>query len=169
MKKRQIDDVFNCHFGAVTSLDWNYNDNFIASSSSTGDIIVHNFNNKIPISSFSSQNSTGVKMVKFQPQSSNIIASASNDGSVGIWDILRKQQQFNFEEIHNSRVTSVCFSPQNPILVCSGSLDKTIIFYDVQNNKKLKTLNCDTPITSIAFHSNGHNLACESASRAQYD
>lgn len=63
-----------------------------------------------------------------------------------------------FNNGKKSSTTSVSFSSFNPALLASSSMDETLSFYDIHEKKSVKVINCEEPLTSINFHSDGHTL-----------
>ncbi|EAS04549.1 cytochrome d1 heme domain protein (macronuclear) [Tetrahymena thermophila SB210] len=155
LKNQCIAKTYSNHFGGVTCVDWHQNDYILASSSQVGDIFLYNTENDQQVATFSENNS--VQQIKFSPQRNNYLASCCGDGRVSFWDVNTKQQIAVFQN-HQSKVNSVTFSPHNRVLATSASLDATINLYDINEKKVVKKLSCDSPITSLAFHSDGYTL-----------
>ncbi|KAL4455475.1 hypothetical protein ABPG74_012627 [Tetrahymena malaccensis] len=155
LKNQCIAKTYSNHFGGVTCVDWHQNDYILASSSQVGDIFLYNTENDQQVATFSENNS--VQQIKFSPQRNNYLASCCGDGRVSFWDINTKQQFAVFQN-HQSKVNAVTFSPQNRVLATSASLDATINLYDINEKKVVKKLQCDSPITSLAFNHDGFTL-----------
>lgn len=88
-----------------------------------------------------------------------MVGSAHEDGSVFLWDCKRQQQMYKQTQAHTQMCSGVTFSPVNHLLMCSVGLDNKIQFYDINDKKIVKNLNCDVPISSIAFNADGHTVA----------
>jgi len=159
LKKRTLLSSHKYHFGSITSVHWNLDDSLIASSSLTGDIVLHNVKHETQTANFNQKGSQGIKMIKFSPFMANCIASAGMDGSVFVWDINTRQPSATFLNNHSSRVNAVSFSSHNPVLMCSAGLDQTVNFYDIRDRKVVKTLTTDAPLTALAFNNDGHTIA----------
>lgn len=139
LKSKNLQFKYKTHFGPITSLDWNINDYILASSSLTGDIVLHNINNTngLPIANFNQKASGGIKVIRFSPFVKELLGSGSNEGVVSIWDINKRNYSCTFNMAHNKKVTSLAFSPNNQALLCSTGIDQNIQFYDINAKKYL--------------------------------
>eukprot|EP01017_Pseudomicrothorax_dubius_P024493 TRINITY_DN2602_c0_g1_i2.p1 TRINITY_DN2602_c0_g1~~TRINITY_DN2602_c0_g1_i2.p1 ORF type:complete len:371 (+),score=30.17 TRINITY_DN2602_c0_g1_i2:159-1271(+) len=159
LKRRALSNSFKSHLAGITSVAWNGNDTILASSSLSGDIILHNVSSGIPIANFTQKNSQGVRMVRYATQRKNVLASAGNDGTVQLWDITARSTIVSFTGAHSSRVSAIAFSPFKDVLLSSASLDQKVHFFDISERKVVKTLSTESPLTSLAFHADGHTIA----------
>jgi WD40 repeat protein len=64
-----------------------------------------------------------------------------------------------FANSHSAACNSLSFSPVNHLLLCSAGEDCKIKFYDIQEARIVKTINTDTPLTSLSFNGDGHTIA----------
>mmetsp|Transcript_15690 Transcript_15690/g.28620 ORF Transcript_15690/g.28620 Transcript_15690/m.28620 type:complete len:565 (+) Transcript_15690:932-2626(+) len=168
LKKKELTSCFNSHSGAVLSLAWNYVDSHLASSSASGEIMLHSIISGVAVATFRPRDSLGIKSICFSPFRRQIIAAGAETGSLYLWDTNSRNLASTFTEVHNSPISSVAFSPVNHLLLCSAGLDQRIQFYDSNDRKVVKTIDTEGPLTSLAFNSDGHTIAAGTLYGAVY-
>lgn len=159
LRKKEVLTSFNHHTDSVSCVAWNYTDQQIASSSLSGEIVLHSLLTKVAVSNFKQRGSAGIKVIQFSPFKKQTLGSGSENGSVYIWDCTSRSVVCSFPNFHNSPVTGLAFSSVNHMLMCTSGLDQRIQFYDTQDKKLVKTIEVDAPLTCISFCSDGHTLA----------
>ncbi|KAI9143038.1 WD40-repeat-containing domain protein [Paraphysoderma sedebokerense] len=89
-----------------------------------------------------------------------ILSAAAEDGSVHFWDTNRSASPTqSFHNAHLDSATSLAFSPYNKFLMSTCGLDRKIVLYDVERSGIVKTIATESPLSSIAFKSDGVTLA----------
>lgn len=82
------------------------------------------------------------------------IISFSDDKTTALWDIPSEKQILSFDE-HNDYIRAGAVSPVSPDIFASGSYDRTVNLYDTRTNKKIFTVNHDSPVESVLFLPSG--------------
>lgn len=159
LRKKEVSASFNHHTDSVSCVTWNYTDQQIASSSLSGEIIIHSLLTKVAVANFKQRGSAGIKVIQFSPFKKQVLGVGSENGSVYIWDTNSRSVISSFLSSHNSPVTGLAFSAVNDMLMCTSGLDQRINFYDTQDKKLVKTIEADAPLTCISFCTDGHTLA----------
>jgi WD40 repeat protein len=142
----------------VTSMCFNSDSSILTAGTFKGEIL--NFN--IPTMSKSNaklQLNSKINYVKYSPFYSNYIAACALDGSVKIIDTTTGNVINNFVGYHQGEATGICDSPINKLFLSSVGIDNKINFYDIQAKKHIKTINTNTPLTSVSFNIDGQTIA----------
>ena len=86
--------------------------------------------------------------------------------SFRVWDISSKKNKKVFNEIDPKKASATCLaiSPVKPTLLACSSIASTLTFFDINEEKRIKTISTESPLTSVAFHDNGHTFAVGGAS-----
>ena len=159
LRKKEVTASFNHHTDSVSCVAWNCTDQQIASSSLSGEIVMHSLLTKVAVANCKQRGSAGIKVIQFSPFKKQMLGAGSENGSVYIWDTNTRTVASSFMNAHNSPVTGLAFSAVNDMLMCTGGLDQRINFYDTQDKKIVKTIEVDAPLTCISFCPDGHTLA----------
>lgn len=163
VKSRTAKRTYKDHFHAVTCCQFNYNDNFIASATDHGEILLLNVQKGDSFSLGGHDDPQAIRSLGYSYFSRSLLASVSDSGTVCLWDTKERKMLKKFQD-HKAPSTCLAFSPLNDMLLCSCGLDKRIIFYDVTGKKTVKTINTEGPITSCDFFNDGCTVAAGSAS-----
>ncbi|CAD8093613.1 unnamed protein product [Paramecium primaurelia] len=155
LKKKTIQSHLKGHYSQINSLHWNSADTLIASASNVGDILVHDVNTQIAVSTFNLKGSKtpGFKAVKFM--SKNLLCSGSNDGSVTIFDLNKNEYHCNFSSQHTSKVTGLSVTQS---LVCSVGTDQKCYLYSIVDKKVTHTIACENPLNSVAMQNDDYSV-----------
>lgn len=159
MKIQKSKIVFIKHTTEVTCLQFNWNDSYIASASSNGNIILHNILKNDEHMLYSPSIPECVNALQFSYVKKSILGTVSTNGSLSLWDINESKLLHNFKQSHNSPATGIAFSPVNHLLLATVGLDKRLICYDPQLKSCIKTYRTEAPLTAIDFMNDGITLA----------
>ena len=158
MRRKELSQSLRAHNGPVTSVVWSAGDAFLASGSTSGDIVLHSQTTGVEVSRLR-KDGQGIKCVQYSALQEHVLASCNEAGSVVVWDTTRRVVDVHFPNAHNSPATGLAFSPVNKLLLCSSGLDQRLLFYDIQEKKLIKTLDSDSPLTCLAFNADGFTVA----------
>ena len=102
----------------------------------------------------------GIRCVKFSPFRESTVCAACDDGAIQLWD-LRTQNMLSLHEKdgHEDACSAIAFSTVNKLLLCSVGIDRSIKFYDINEKKNIKAIKTESPLTALAFYSDGHTIA----------
>jgi hypothetical protein len=118
------------------------------------------------VASLKHKGTDAVKVIQFSPHKKHLLAAACGSGIVCVWDTNLRTLGAVYYGAHSSQVSSVSFSPANHLLLCSIGLDQRISFFDSAMQRSVKTIEANAPLTSLAFHRDGANLAVGTLSGA---
>ena len=158
LRKRESTMNFSDHTEAVTCVAWNAIDSQLASSSMSGEIILHSLLTGVSVANFKYRGSGGIKKIAYSPFKRHYLGAASENGSVYVWDCNSRSSVCNFATTHNSPVTGLAFSAVNHMLLCTSGLDQKIQFFDIHEKRPVKTMETDSPITCLSFYGDGHTI-----------
>ncbi|XP_064615225.1 protein NEDD1-like [Liolophura sinensis] len=158
-KKKLYKKTYMDHKGPVTSVQFNWNDTYIASGSDSGEIILHSVVTGQSCSPLVAPNSQAVRQVQYSYYEKSILASASDDGSISLWDASARRLLHSFNQGHHAPASGVAFSPLNALLLCSVGLDKRILLCDTRGRKIMNTITTESPLTSIDMKNDGSTVA----------
>lgn len=142
----------------VTSICFNSDSSILTAGTFKGEIM--NFN--IPTMSKSNakiQLNSKINLIRYSPFYSTYVASSLMDGTIKIIDTTTGNIVTNFAGYHQGAATGICFSPINKLFLSSVGVDNRVNFYDVLAKKHIKTINTTSPLTSIAFNTDGQTIA----------
>lgn len=109
---------------------------------------------------FKIQLNVSITYLKYSPLLPDTIGISTEDGSVKILDLISGELKCNLTGYHLGAVTSLAFSPVSKVFFGSCGLDGKIYFFDINETKLIKTLNINTPLTSLAFNNEGNQIIC---------
>lgn len=147
------------HNSKVKSIDVN-DKNLIVSGSHNGMITVHNLDVSNPVQPLMKWQSTqSISKTRLSKLKSDIVCYASESGELSLLDINSANTSLNTFEGHSSMITGISFSYIHDALLVSCSLDKQINFWDINDNKVVRNMNIEDPVTAMDFLHNGYYLA----------
>lgn len=158
MRRKELSQSLRTHSGPVTSVVWSSGDAFLASGSTSGDIVLHSQTTGVEVARLR-KDGQGIKSVQYSMLEEHVLASCNEAGSVAVWDTSRRVVDVHFPNAHNSPATGLAFSPVNKLLLCSSGLDQRLLFYDIKEKKLIKMLDSDAPLTCLAFNADGWTVA----------
>ena len=145
----------------VTALACNYNDQYIAAGTQSGQIfLLNNVTKQIsaPLKAKTVQRHE-VTSLKYSQQRKSRLASSCQSGAVAFWDCNANAMIQQFVE-HSAPCTGIALSPINETLAGSCGLDKKVILYDVERNAVInKDIKTEEPLTAIEIFPDGKTVA----------
>ncbi|XP_072025413.1 protein NEDD1-like [Amphiura filiformis] len=162
IRNRKLKKTYKGHTSAVTCVTLNWNDTYMASGASNGDIILHNVVSGQASSALLTPKVQTIRELEYSHFKKSLLASVSDDGSLSLWDTNARKALHTFKDAHKASATSLSFSPVNDMLLTSVGLDKRIVCYDVVGKNAIKTISVESPLTCIAFMHDGATLAAGS-------
>ncbi|EEY60534.1 uncharacterized protein PITG_13253 [Phytophthora infestans T30-4] len=165
LKTQETMQTYNISASVVTSVAFSgYKDEFIVGGSASGAISVCDVQTAETAGFLTVDPAHGVhKVMAIQasphPYARHTLGSTYSDGSVRVWDLSTGQLKAEFVRQHEAPATSLTLSPVSKVLLATGGLDGRVIFYDTLQRKKLRSLDLEQPVSSLALCADGKTLA----------
>ncbi|KAF4129298.1 WD domain G-beta repeat domain-containing protein [Phytophthora infestans] len=165
LKTQETMQTYNISASVVTSVAFSgYKDEFIVGGSASGAISVCDVQTAETAGFLTVDPAHGVhKVMTIQasphPYARHTLGSTYSDGSVRVWDLSTGQLKAEFVRQHEAPATSLTLSPVSKVLLATGGLDGRVIFYDTLQRKKLRSLDLEQPVSSLALCADGKTLA----------
>ena len=134
LKKSVVVRDFKDHTDCVNCLVFNEGDRYLATASSSGDIIIYNFESYQLSARMRPNHTQGILSLNYSMHKPHLLASAGEDGSVHVWDTTRSKILCSFHE-HNAPCISAQWTSLNEVLLISAGLDKKIFLYDIEERR----------------------------------
>ncbi|XP_061898619.1 protein NEDD1 isoform X1 [Entelurus aequoreus] len=159
------------HKEDVTCVSFNTNDSFVASGSTSGDLVIHSLTTNLSSKAFGHGNQQPIHDLRLSILKRALLGSVSDSGTVVLWDANTQKELQVFDSAHKAPSTGITFSPASDLLVASVGLDKKIICFDTASKKVLRTIRVESPLTSVDFVPDGSGLVVGSTQGKifQYD
>ena len=97
--------------------------------------------------------------IVWSPDGNVLASSGSHDATVRIWNT-KTGMTLRTLKGHKGYTAWLTWSPDSTTLVVTGGSSGFVTFWDVNNNKQIKTVECGTPVTSVAWSPDGRYVAC---------
>ncbi|KAG9345654.1 hypothetical protein JZ751_008798 [Albula glossodonta] len=159
LKTKKLHRTLQDHKQEVTCVSFNGSDSYIASGSTSGDIILHSITTNLSSKPFGLGPNQPVHDLKYSYVKRSLLGSVSDGGSVVLWDANTQKELHVFEGAHKAPASGLAFSPANDLLFVTVGLDKKIICYDTSSKIVLRSMRVESPLTSIDFMPDGAGLA----------
>jgi WD40 repeat protein len=140
-----------------TSISFNLENTLLACGTYNGALNIYDIVNS-PTLINTYNNYSKINMLKFSHFNNNLLAYTTIDGGVTTYDANVGKMIIKFND-HSDYATGICYSSVNKLLLCSVGLDCKINFYDVAENKSIKPIIADSPLTAISFAPDGYTIA----------
>ncbi|MBN3272594.1 NEDD1 protein, partial [Polyodon spathula] len=163
LKSKKLHRSLKDHKDVVTCVSFNGNDSYIASGSTSGEIILHSITTNLSSTPFGHGSTQPIQDLKYSSVKKSLMGSVSDSGTVVLWDANTQKPQHTFESAHKAPACGLCFSPANELLFVTVGLDKRIICYDTSSKKVLRGMVAESPLTAIDFMPDGAVLAVGSS------
>nr|XP_046165661.1 protein NEDD1-like isoform X3 [Oncorhynchus gorbuscha] len=156
------------HKEEVTCVSFNGSDSYIASGSTSGDIILHSITTNLSSNAFGHGINQPIHDLKYSVVKRSLLGSVSDSGSVVLWDANTQKELHVFNGAHKAPASGLAFSPANDLLFVTVGLDKKIIFYDTSSKIILRSMCVESPLTAIDFTPDGAGLVVGSTQGRLY-
>ncbi|CAG8585328.1 2865_t:CDS:10 [Acaulospora morrowiae] len=149
-------DPLKGHRSDITCIDLNVDEAIVASSSSSGHILVHNRLKSNTCDNLTVLTKQPINVLEYSFFKRGLLAAGGDDGSLRLWDTSVSTTALQtFENVHHFAIRGIAFSPFNSHLMCSAGLDNHIVLYDVGKKSTLKTIYTETHLTALGFKTDG--------------
>ncbi|KAG8012963.1 Protein NEDD1 [Nibea albiflora] len=171
LKTKRLHRSLKDHKEEVTCVSFNANDSYIASGSTSGDLVLHSLTTNLSSKAFGHGNNQPVHDLRLSALKRSLLGSVSDSGTVVLWDSNTQKEIHVFDSAHKAPGSGLAFSPASELLVVSVGLDKKIICYDTASKIVLRSIRVDSPLTSVDFSLDGTGLVVGSTQGKiyQYD
>ncbi|XP_069085627.1 protein NEDD1-like isoform X2 [Pleurodeles waltl] len=163
LKSRRLHRSLKDHKDEVTCVRFNGNDGYIASGSTSGEIILHSVTTNLSSAPFGHGSTQPIRHLKYSVIKKSLLGSVSDSGNVTLWDVNSQNSCHIFDSAHKAPATEICFSPVNDLLFATTGLDKRIIFYDTASKKVVKAAVAESPLTAVEFLPDGLSVTVGSS------
>ncbi|XP_028814818.1 protein NEDD1 isoform X2 [Denticeps clupeoides] len=158
LKTKRLHRTLKDHKEEVTCVSFNGSDGYIASGSTSGDIILHSVTTNLSSKAFGHGSDEPIHDLKYSVVKRSLLGSVSDSGSVVLWDANTQKELHAFETAHKAPTSGLAFSPANDLLFVTVGLDKKVICYDTSSKIILRSVRVEAPLTAIDFMPDGASL-----------
>nr|XP_019968172.1 PREDICTED: protein NEDD1 isoform X1 [Paralichthys olivaceus] len=171
LKTKRLHRSLKDHREEVTCVSFNANDSYIASGSTSGDLVLHSLTTNQSSKAFGHGSNQPIHDLKLSALKRSLLGTVSDSGAVVLWDSNTQKELHVFDSAHKAPGSGLAFSPASELLVVSVGLDKKIVCYDTASKIVLRSIRVDSPLTSIDFTPDGTGLVVGSTQGKiyQYD
>ncbi|KAK3535328.1 hypothetical protein QTP70_008191 [Hemibagrus guttatus] len=158
LKTKRLHRSLKDHKEEVTCVSFNGGDSYIASGSTSGDIILHSITTNLSSKAFGHGPNEPVHDLKYSLIKRSLLGSVSDSGSVVLWDTNTQKELHMFEGAHKAPASGLAFSPANDLLFITVGLDKKIVCYDTSSKVIFRSKQVESPLTAVDFTPDGAGL-----------
>ncbi|XP_059190308.1 protein NEDD1 isoform X2 [Centropristis striata] len=171
LKTKRLHRSLKDHKEEVTCVSFNANDSYVASGSTSGDLVLHSLTTNLSSKAFGHGSNQPIHDLRLSPLKRSLLGSVSDSGTVVLWDSNTQKELHVFDSAHKAPGSGLAFSPASELLVVSVGLDKKIVCYDTASKIVLRSIRVDSPLTAVDFTSDGTGLVVGSTQGKiyQYD
>lgn len=171
LKTKRLHRCLKDHREEVTCVSFNANDSYVASGSTTGDLVLHSLTTNLSSKAFGHGSNQPIHDLRLSQLRRSLLGSVSDSGTVVLWDTNSQKELHVFDGAHKAPGSGLAFSPASELLVVSVGLDKKIVCYDTASKIILRSIRVDGPLTSVDFTPDGTGLVVGSTQGKiyQYD
>ncbi|XP_041652296.1 protein NEDD1 isoform X1 [Cheilinus undulatus] len=171
LKTKRLHRSLKDHKEEVTCVSFNANDSYIASGSTSGDLVLHSMTTNLSSKPFGHGSNQPIHDLRLSTLKRSLLGSVSDSGTVVLWDSNTQKELQVFDSAHKAPGSGLAFSPASELLVVSVGLDKKIVCYDTASKIVLKSIRVDSPLTAVDFTPDGTGLVVGSTQGKiyQYD
>nr|XP_046249086.1 protein NEDD1 isoform X2 [Scatophagus argus] len=171
LKTKRLHRSLKDHKEEVTCVSFNANDSYIASGSTSGDLVLHSLTTNLSSKAFGHGSNQPIHELRLSSLKRSLLGSVSDSGTVVLWDSNTQKEIHVFDSAHKAPGSGLAFSPASELLVVSVGLDKKIVCYDTASKIVLRSIRVDSPLTSVDFTLDGTGLVVGSTQGKiyQYD
>ncbi|TSK28085.1 Protein NEDD1 [Bagarius yarrelli] len=168
LKTKRLHRNLKDHKEEVTCVSFNGGDSYIASGSTSGDIILHSITTNLSSKPFGHGPNEPVHDLKYSLIKRSLLGSVSDSGSVVLWDANTQKELHMFEGAHKAPASGLAFSPANDLLFITVGLDKKIVCYDTSSKVIFRSKLVESPLTAVDFTPDGAGLVVGSTQGRLY-
>ncbi|XP_030621717.1 protein NEDD1 [Chanos chanos] len=168
LKTKRLHRSLKDHKDEVTCVSFNGGDSYIASGSSSGDIILHSITTNMSSKPFGHGPNQPIRDLRYSLVKRSLLGTVSDSGSVVLWDANTQKDLHVFDSSHKAPASGLAFSPANDLLFVTVGLDKKIICYDTSSKVVLRSMRVESPLTAIDFTPDGAGLVVGSTQGKVY-
>ncbi|XP_070686177.1 protein NEDD1 isoform X2 [Pempheris klunzingeri] len=171
LKTKRLHRSLKDHKEEVTCVSFNANDSYVASGSTSGDLVLHSLTTNLSSKAFGHGSNQPIHDLRLSSLKRSLLGSVSDSGTVVLWDSNTQKELHVFDGAHKAPGSGLAFSPASELLVVSVGLDKKIVCYDTASKILLRSIRVDSPLTSVDFTLDGTGLVVGSTQGKiyQYD
>ncbi|XP_077066903.1 LOW QUALITY PROTEIN: protein NEDD1 [Siphateles boraxobius] len=158
LKTKRLHRTLKDHKEEVTCVSFNGGDSYIASGSTSGDIILHSITTNLSSKPFGHGPNVPIHDLRYSLVKRSLLGTVSDSGSVALWDANTQKELHLFESAHKAPCSGLAFSPANDLLFITVGLDKKIICYDTSSKMVFRNKQVESPLTAIDFTPDGAGL-----------
>ncbi|KAM7415380.1 hypothetical protein PAMA_019960 [Pampus argenteus] len=158
LKTTRLHRTLKDHREEVTCVSFNANDSYIASGSTSGDLVLHSLTTNLSSKAFGHGSDQPIHDLRLSAMKRSLLGSVSDSGTVVLWDSNTQKELQVFDSAHKAPGSGLAFSPISELLVVSVGLDKKIVFYDTASKIVVRSIRVDNPLTSVDFTPDGTGL-----------
>uniref|UniRef100_A0A7S3VNT5 Anaphase-promoting complex subunit 4 WD40 domain-containing protein n=1 Tax=Dunaliella tertiolecta TaxID=3047 RepID=A0A7S3VNT5_DUNTE len=157
LKQQTEMGAFREHKSRITSLAVAQNDEYLASASADGTLLLHTpaSNKSLAVLASPDTRAPMKRCLCFSPVEQGLLAAACDDSTVSLWSTKGgRPQQHVIPFRHSDRVTGVALSHTNPSLVFSCGADRNLLALDRRLGTAVQQARLPAPLTSLALCDN---------------
>uniref|UniRef100_A0A7N0UNQ2 Protein NEDD1 n=1 Tax=Kalanchoe fedtschenkoi TaxID=63787 RepID=A0A7N0UNQ2_KALFE len=147
------------HTDTITGVAYNCKDEYLASISLKGDLILHNLASGARTTEYKDPNEQVLRVLDYSRISRHLLITAGDDGSMHLWDTTGRSPKISWLKQHSAPVAGVGFSPSHDKTVASVGLDKKLYLYDSGSKRPSSCIPYEAPFSSLAYRDDGWVLA----------
>ncbi|KAA0701477.1 Protein NEDD1 [Triplophysa tibetana] len=168
LKTKRLHRSLKDHKEEVTCVSFNGGDSYIASGSTSGDIILHSITTNLSSKPFGHGPNVPIHDLRYSLVKRSLLGTVSDSGSVALWDANTQKELHLFEGAHKAPCSGLAFSPANDLLFITVGLDKKIVCYDTSSKMVFRNKQVESPLTAIDFTPDGAGLVVGSTQGRMY-
>ncbi|MEQ2243998.1 hypothetical protein ILYODFUR_012638 [Ilyodon furcidens] len=171
LKTKRLHRSLKDHKEEVTCVSFNANDSYVASGSTSGDLVLHSLTTNVSTRAFGHGSNQPIHDLRLSMVKRSLLGSISDSGTVVLWDSNTQRELHMFDSAHKAPGSGLAFSPTSDLLVVTVGLDKKIVCYDTASKIVLRAIRVESPLTSVDFTPDGTGLVVGSTQGKiyQYD
>lgn len=158
LKTKRLHRSLKDHKEEVTCVSFNGGDSYIASGSTSGDIILHSITTNLSSKPFGHGPNVPIHDLRYSLVKRSLLGTVSDSGSVALWDANTQKELHLFDGAHKAPCSGLAFSPANDLLFITVGLDKKIVCYDTSSKMVFRNKQVESPLTAIDFTPDGAGL-----------
>ncbi|CAM8995393.1 unnamed protein product [Rhodiola kirilowii] len=161
LQRKQCIKWLRGHTDTITGVAYNCRDEYMASISLRGDLILHNLASGTLTSEYQDPNKQVLRVLDYSRISRHLLVIAGDDGSTHLWDTntTGRSPKVSWLKQHSAPVTGVGFSPSHDKTLASVGLDKKLYLYDSGSKRATSCIPYESPLYSLAYRDDGWVLA----------